>query len=428
MRLADLLAEVSTEELQRLAYEHARADATMSRAELLEIVEGVLRSHRFLQEFLLNRHPPTFAIVVLLLDADGHAIPNAGFREAVLEETARLCAAIDSGEILARDEQLRVYRRCFYQARSNDNLIDPAESSLLAVLRQELEISHVEHFLVEHHKDLREFWQQDEAFMRELRELRGAGLVYVREGTTYLPEDLAQSIRQVLGVDMARPAARRVFAHLSNAELHDALVATGAPSSGSKEERIERLVAHMVQPKTVLRLRSTSLERLREICRDIGTRTSGTKDDLVDRIVTHVASGRDMMREPEPPPPVQETRVLDQHSFSCLFARLRGLELATILGEFDLRRSGTKETQVATLWEAHRSEETLLSSLRSQDLEEILERIGLKGGGSKAERIKRLVDHFVDAPSQPAPNFDASLAPAAPPSSPDPAAAEPTQG
>ena len=407
MRLADLLAEATTEDLERMAHEHARADAPLARHELLDTIEGVLRSHRFLQEFLLNRQPPTFATMALLLDAEGHALPNSGLRDSVLAETARFCAALDSGQVLAREDQLRVYRRVLYQARSNDSLIDPAEASILAVLRQELGIAQVEHFLIEHHADLREFWQQEEAFMRELHELRSAGLVYVREGTTYLPEDLAPVVRNVLGIDMPRPSARRLFGYLSNTELHDALAATGAPSSGSKEERVDRLVAHMTQPKTVLRMRTTSLERLRDICRDVGARISGSKDELVERLIAHVASGRDLVSDSEPPPPpVNEPRVLDEHSFACLFARLRGLELQAILGEFELRRSGTKETIVSTLWDAHRSEETLLSTLSNGELEAILKRIGVKSAGSKGERIRRLIEHFQDSPSSASPNFE----------------------
>ena len=91
MRLGDLLAEASTEDLERLAHEHARTASTLPRHELLTTIEAVLHSHRFLQEFLFNRQPPTFAIITLLLDADGHAIPNAGLREAVLAATARRC-------------------------------------------------------------------------------------------------------------------------------------------------------------------------------------------------------------------------------------------------------------------------------------------------------------------------------------------------
>lgn len=397
MRLADLLAEASKEELERLAHEHARADEQLARGQLLATIEGVLRSHRFLQEFLVNRQPPTFAVMTLLLDSPDYALPNSTFKEAVLGETERLCQAIDSKQILARD-QLRVYRKVLYQARSNDLLIDASEAALLGVLREELDIPQVEHFLIEHHVDLREFWKQDQAFVRELHALRSAGLVYVRDGKTLLPEDLVQVVRNVLGVDMSATSARRLYGYLSNSELHEALAAIGAPTSGSKEERIERLVAHMTQPRGILRLRAVGLERLRDICRAIGANVSGAKDDLVDRIVAHVAAGRDIRQEPEPPPPVREPRRLDEERFGLLFSRLRGYELVAVLGQFDLKRSGTKDAQVGTLWEAHRSEETLLNALSSADLEGMLRRLDLKASGSKADRVARLIEHFSGTP------------------------------
>jgi hypothetical protein len=395
MKLADLLADLEQHDLERLAHEHARADQISSRAALVSTIESVLRSHRFLQEFLLNRQPPTFAIVTMLLEASDFSLPMTGFREAVMEETGRLCEAVDHREILARDDQLRVYRRVLYQARANDLLVDPAEAALLGVLRQELDIAQVEHFLIEHHSDLREFWRTDEAFLRELHALRSAGLVYVRDGRTLLPEDLVGVLRAVLGLDMSSSAARRLFSYLSNQDLHEALTTVHAPTTGSKEERISRLVAHMAQPSRILRLRAVSLEELREICRSIGATVSGSKEELVARIVAHVASGRDLHREPEPPPPPKEPRRLDEAGFSALFSRLRGHELAGILGEFELRRFGTKDFQVKTLWEAHRSEETLLNALSSSDIEETLRRMELKTAGSKSERIQRLIEYHV---------------------------------
>lgn len=400
MKLADLLAETSREDLERLAHEHARADEDLSRPQLLGTIEGVLRSHRFLQEFLMNRQPPTFAVMTLLLDAPAYALPTSGFREAVMAETDRLCSAIDTRQILARDDQLRVYRRVLYQARANDMLIDGSEAAMLGVLRQELEIPQVEHFLIEHHVDLREFWKQDQAFVRELHALRSAGLVYVRDGKTLLPDDLVQVIRNVLGVDMSATSARRLYGYFSNQELHEALAAIDAPTSGSKDERIERLVAHMTQPRVILRLRTTGLDRLREVCRAIGANVSGAKDDLVERIVGHVASGRDIRQEPEPPPPIKEARRLDEERFALLFSRLRGYELVAVLGQFELRRSGAKEAQVRALWEAHRSEETLLSALSSADLEGLLRKLDLKASGSKTDRVQRLIEHFASVSTE----------------------------
>jgi len=150
-----------------------------------------------------------------------------------------------------------------------------------------------------------------------------------------------------------------------------------------------------------LRLRGIGLERLREICKEISTNVSGSKDELVDRIVTHVAAGRDIRREPEPPPPVEEPRRLSEEHFALLFSRLRGHELAAMLSQFELRRWGTKESQVRSLWDAHRSEETLLNVLASSDLENFLKRLELKTAGSKTDRIQRLLSHFESLASEP---------------------------
>jgi hypothetical protein len=395
VKLADLLAEMGKDDIDRLAHEHARADEDMPPAQLLGTIEGVLKSHRFLQDFLINRQPPTFAIATLLLDAPDHELPLTTFREAVTEETWRICAAIDGGEILARNDQLRVYRKVLYQARSNDLVIDDSESAILGVLREELEVAQVEHFLIEHHSDLREFWRRDEAFVREMNALRSAGIVHVRDGKVILPDDLVRAVQLVLGIDMPRPSARRLFGHLSNTELRDALGAVAAPISGSKEERIERLLAHMTQTRTVLRLRSTSLEHLRDICKDVGVMSSGAKEEVVDRLVSHFAASRDLHRDSEaPPPPVHETRALDEARFVTLFLHLRGHELAAILGQFELRRWGPKEQQIQTLWGSHRSEETLLAALSNPDLEGILRRLELKPNGPKPERIRRVITHF----------------------------------
>jgi hypothetical protein len=394
MKLIDLLAHTSDEELERLAHEHAHASEKLSRAHLLSTIEGVLRSHRFLHEYLFNRHPPTFAILTTLLDAENYASPAVGFKDLVNAETKRLTELVAKGEVLARDDQLRVYRRVLYQALSNDNQIDPSEASLLAVLRNELEVTPSDHFLICHHPELSEYWDQPEAFIRELHALRSAGVVFVRDGLTVLPEDVAQVVRHVIGVEVPRLAMRRFFKYLTNAELGNALQEAGAPSGGAKDERIERLVTHLVQPRTVMRQKGFTLERLRELCDNVGARTSGNKDELVDRIVTHVAAGRDIVSAPEPPPPIEEDRMLTEERFTCLFAQLRGHELLAILGEFELRKSGTKETLARTLWLAHRAESSLLEVLSNGELEKILVRLDLRTTGNKSERIARLVDHF----------------------------------
>jgi hypothetical protein len=392
MKLAPLLATLSDEDLDRLALEHVRTDKKLPRLQLCDFLEGALRSYRFVHDFIVNRQPPTFAMLTLLLDA-GNELPLDGFRERVMAETLRLATLIDSGDVLARDNQLHLYRRALYEARRNDFDLNASEAALLAVLRRESGIAQVEHFLIEHHADLREFWNKDDSFDHEQTALLSAGIVFIREGKVLIPEEIAPAVWQTLGIDMPTESARRLFGYLSSGELATALEAAGSRISGTKESRLERMLTERIQPRTVLS--SVALSTLKEICRETDASVSGNKDDLVDRIIGHFAQGKDQRVEEPVEPPRKEPRQLKQHEFETLFSALLHQELTDILRRFpELRQTGTKEVRIRTLWDAHLSEHTLLAELMNRDLESVLHRLGLRLSGSKGDRIDRIIVHF----------------------------------
>lgn len=393
MKLAELLATLPPEQLQRLSAEHIRSEEPLSRPTLCSMLEGVLRSVRLVQEIVLRRQPPTLSILCSLLDVPNHTLPRGALREVSVRQAEQVCEAVTSGTILGRDEQLRLYRRVLCEARRSDLQIDESESMILGVLRRELEIAHVEHFLIEHHADLQEFWRHADSFDHELNALVSVGLVFERELNVMIASDVAPLIRQALGIDMAAEPTRRLYAALGSSDLVDALERIDARTGGTKDERVDRLLSNWVQPRFVLR--PLALDALRELCRAIDAPTSGSKEDLIERLIARYATGSDQAVPSEPPPaPVREERALDERRFKLLFATLKGAELARVLDAFpDLRQSGTKETRGATLWESHRSETTLLSNLTNRDLEDVLLRCRLKLGGSKPERVQRLIEY-----------------------------------
>lgn len=393
MRLASLLTSVSDEVLDTLAREHIRTDEKLSKPQLLNFLEAALCNYRFAHDYVTTRQPPTFALLTQLLDAPDHRLPHAGFRERVMAETTALADAIDRGEVLDRDRNFVLYRRALYEARRNDLDLNSSEAAILSVLRREIGMSQVDHFLIEHHSDLREFWQRDGSFDHELNALTSAGLVFVHEGEVVIAEEVAAPLWQTLGIDMPTDSARRLFGYLSNAELVDALDEAGARTSGTKEARLERLVLERIQPRVVLR--SLGLPSLREICRATSLSITGNKDELVERIISQFAQRKDIQVEETPEPPVREERHLGEENFRILFNSFTHQEITDILRRFPaLRQTGTKEVRVRTLWDAHLAETTLLSNLMNRDLEEILHRLGLRLGGSKSERIARIVTHF----------------------------------
>jgi hypothetical protein len=393
MRIGQLLASLADFDLERLAREHVHSQESLARPQVCNFLETTIRSYRFVNDFIINRQPPTFALLALLLDAPEHRLPAAGLPDFVMEETNRIAGLVGAGEILGRDDGLRLYRKVLYEARRNDLDVNSSEAALLAVLRREAGISQVEHFLIEHHPDLREFWERDGAFLHEQNALRSAGLIFAVEGHIVIADDVAPAVHQTLGIDMPRPSARRLYDYLSSADLANALEQAGARTSGSKEARVERLLTEWIQPRAVLA--AVGIGTLKDICRASGAAITGNKEDLIERIIGHFSQGRDQEEEAPASIRVAEERALDEAAFTSLFSALTGQELTDILRRFpELKQSGAKTVKVATLWEAHLAERTLLGQLMNRDLEEVLQRMGLRMGGSKPERIERIIQDF----------------------------------
>lgn len=398
MRLSALLSTTEPHHLERLGRELLRTEEPLPPHILRTNLESALRSFPFVQGFLMNRQPPTFSIMMDLIDAPDHSDAESVLRQRVTGATDQICAAITEKESLRRDDQLRLYRRVFFEARRSDLEVDPSEASLLNVLRRELGISQVEHFLLEHHPDFHEFWRTENPYDHELAALRSTALLFVRDGRVVLPEDLVGVVGQALGVEMPTQSCRRLLALLSNEDLYRGLDLIGARTSGSKEERMERLLANRVQPRALLDL--VHIGTLRELCRTTNANVSGSKDELIDRLVSHFTAGLDQTpREPESPVRPPEERTLTEQRFRLLFTGLRGRELTAILGSFpELRQSGHKDLRAGTLWDAAITEENFLSKLRNRDLEDILYRFDLGVSGSKHERMQRLILHFAVSP------------------------------
>jgi hypothetical protein len=393
MRLATLLTSLDEPTLERLAREHVRTDEPLPRPQLCGYLEGAIRSYRFVNDFVFNRQPPTFAILTLLLDAQGYSVPLDGFEQLALSETRRLAGLLESGDLLARDRGLHLYRRALHEARRSDLDLNNSEANILAVLRRESSVAQVEHFLIEHHADLREFWDREDAFGHELHAMVSAGVLFISDSRVVMPEELAPLVRHTLGIDMPTESSRRLLTHLSNQELYNALESEGSRTSGTKEARIERILLERIQPRAFLKC--VALPTLREICRETDASVSGNKDELIERIIAHFGENKDQQEEEAPPPPRREERRLEREQFESLFNGLLHQELSDILRRLpELRQTGTKELRIRTLWDAHLSEKTLLGELMNRQLEDVLGRLGLRLGGSKESRVDRLIAHY----------------------------------
>ncbi len=391
MRLLEMLTQLDDHVLNELNQEHLGGDGVESRGDVCLNLERELRSPNHVRATVMNLQPPGFCILNHLLDADDYSVPFSTLKERVMEESLMLAARVSSGDLAGGDRDRDVYRKVLVEARRSDLELDPSEIKLLAILRTALQIRTVEHFLMEHHEDFHAFWRTDHAFLDVMRNMRGRGLAFMSEGNLRLPTDLVPTVRQVLGLEGTFGSRKRLYEKVANEDLRRALEASNLKLSGSKEERLQRLLDHYIQPRDVLEV--MSLVDLRELCRSNEIAVAGAKDVLIERVAVHFASGWDV-RAPEaaPPPPPPEPRELSPEAFTALFESLRSEDLSDMLTGVEASRvTGSKEQKVALLRETRFSEASLLLHLDAKQLESILAKRRLKLAGSKRDRIARLL-------------------------------------
>jgi hypothetical protein len=396
MRLAELLVLQDEETIHHLVLQHLGAAETYSKAEACLELEGVIRSPKHVRAAVYNLRPPGFLILEALLENQDHALPLSGLREWALGEMSRVSGLVSDGQA-ACGEHATLYRRMLLEAWRSDAHLDASEISLLGVLRREVELRNVDHFLLEHHGELSELWNHDHTFLRVMTGIRSAGLALVRESHLVVGEDLVPLLHNILGLEASSPARRRLFERLAAQTMTTALGDAGLRQAGSKEDKLQRLVDGYVQPSAVLL--GLALPELRDLCRELELNVSGAKDDLAARIVRHFATGADQKPPaPEPPPPPHENRLLGPEAFAALFQGLRGQDLTDILtGIGSGRVTGSKETLIRLVVESRFCEQTLLLELDAKQLERLVSRLRLKTSGPKREVIQRVVSWYAAA-------------------------------
>ena len=161
MKLRDILQQLPTEALEALARERLAqvVDIRLPHAVLVDELAEVLGSSAYVTTQVAFRHPPCFAILNLLMNSPDFALPSEGFRQKVQEETERMIALASRAPIFPKPKQYNLYLKMLSAAWEYEEDINPSEANLLRVLREQLTISVMEHFVVEHHPELHRFWR-----------------------------------------------------------------------------------------------------------------------------------------------------------------------------------------------------------------------------------------------------------------------------
>jgi hypothetical protein len=395
MRVAEILAQYPDATLDRLASDKVDevANLRLPREVLIQEIAAALASLSYVGEALAPAQPPTYAFLKLLLDSEGHTEEVQGFRDRVLDTTMWLTEMADGGKGLPSNKNYPLYLQILYAAWEDDGHVDRSEALLLGALRKELGLGIREHLLLEHHSLVRPLWDTPKAYTDCRKLLLGTGLVLIHEDRYVLADEVAQQIRRCWEIDLEDSAYGRLLQQLNGAQLREALEASALPLSGSKEERVQRLIEALVPPSEVLDV--LHIDEVKDLCRRCDLPVSQAKADLIGSLIEHFDSGRDLLppeeAEAEREPPAPEPRELPPEQLTVLLERLKLDQLYDILARRGLRRSGSKSERVERLVDSPWSEATLLGELRHRELVELCRRLGVQVSGVKSELIERLI-------------------------------------
>src|SRR5699024_1585730 len=183
-------------------------------------------------------------------------------------------------EKIIPDNIKRIYKSVLSEAWKKDDSLNAHEINILNVLKDELELSKRDHYLLE--SQIGRFPQKGnkphthQQISRSLINLQSRGLILrFREDTTYfiIPEDIARILRYEMGGELRKEVYETLLSDLSVVQLKEILSNLDFNVSGVKEKLVQRIIQHNILPSTALK--TFSSVELTEILRGLeGTKVS----------------------------------------------------------------------------------------------------------------------------------------------------------
>lgn len=396
MKLKELLSHYSEEALDQIARDKidAIANVRLPRTVLEREIAATLSSFSYVAETMAASHPPTYVFLKLLMESPAGSVTAHGFKELVLKRTDELTeqASEQSGEDASRRRRA-LYRTVLKAAWEFENRINPSEANLLETLRSELGISMREHLLLEHHRDVRPIWDSPRAYESARNYLLARGLILTHGNQFVLPREVLVQIRRYWGMELPDVLYRELLDTLTIGHLRAILEANNLPLSGSKAERLNRIIGNMVPPSGALDV--LNIDELKDFSRSRRLPVSAPKAELIGQLINSFEQEQRAEQAGTGPEDGQDSlsgNQLKPEVFTELLGRLTGSQLHEILDGLSLPRSGRKHERIARIAASNANEASVLSLLRRRELKQLCERLGLGVSGLKDDLIERILE------------------------------------
>lgn len=236
-------------------------------------------------------------ILMALMEKEGYLLSEAGLYNEVEDMQETILKQSSDDDYINRfipQEAKRIYSAVLDAAWKKDESLNAHEINILDVLRNELDLSKREHYLLESRR-IGRFPQKGnklhshQQISRSLINLQTRGLILrFREDKSYyvIPKDIARILRYEMGGELRNKVYATLLNDLSVTQLREILHQLNFNVSGVKEILISRIIEHNILPSTALRVFSS--KELSDILRKLeGAKISGKKKEKVQNIIDY---------------------------------------------------------------------------------------------------------------------------------------------
>jgi len=305
MFLEDILPKMSKLYLGRIVDSflkdvHMESEEEM-RAVILKNIDEFQNKERVKK--VLNFHDETRDISLLnemvlmsLMEKEGYLLSETELYKEIEEMQKAILVQSADDDYLTRfipEKTKRIYSAVLEEAWKKDESLNEYEINILEVLRNELELTKREHYLLE--SRIGRFPKKDNKLHtnheigRSLINLQARGLILrYREDTTYyiIPKDIARILRYEMGGELRNEVYKTFLNDLNVKQLREILNNLDFNISGRKDEIVDRIIEYEILPSTALKVFS-SVE-LSDILRGLeGVKISGTKKEKIQNIIDY---------------------------------------------------------------------------------------------------------------------------------------------
>src|SRR5690625_2547703 len=235
-------------------------------------------------------------ILMALMEEEGYLLSEVDLYKEVEDIEKDILEESTNDEYIERfipRDVKRIYSAVLSEAWKKGDSLNAHEINILIVLRNELDLSKREHYLIE--SRIGRFPQKGnklhshQQISRSLINLQSRGLILrFREETSFyiIPKDIARILRYEMGAELRNEVYETLLNDLSVNQLREILSHLEFNVSGRKEEIVERVIQYKILPSTALKVFSS--KELSHILRNLeGAKISGTKKEKIQNIIDY---------------------------------------------------------------------------------------------------------------------------------------------